>query len=130
MKMFLYMKVKKMLIEVLNEIKLLRQLLENIGLSTIKYDTRCILDIKDLSDYFVSDTFIIRRDSWNVGDCSVYVLTDGSIAIQITVNPLDIPEIMVKQLLLLGFKNIPHGWLTYRIIIEDTTDDNSTESTG
>lgn len=112
--------------EVIDKIKLLRQLLENIGLCTTKYADRCVLDIKDFSEPFYTDTFIIRRkDNWTVGTCSVYVLSDGSIAIRATVDSSYIPEYMVKELQLLGFDDT----LTYRIIIEDTTDGNSTEST-
>ena len=109
-----------MLTEVINKIKLLRQLLENIGLCTTRYADRCILDIKDFSEPFYTHTFIIRRkDNWNVSNCSVYLLSDDSIAIRVTVDSSYIPEYMVKELQLLGFDDT----LTYRIIIEDTTSD-------
>lgn len=121
-----------MLAEVINEIKLLRKLLESLGFSTTKYATTCILDIQKLPDYFSSDTLIIRMNNECVGNCSVYLLADGDIAILTTLDSTSIPEETVNQLRLLGFNTNSlyiDDWLTQRIIIEGTTNGNSTENT-
>lgn len=113
-----------MLAKVINEIMLLRKLLESLGFSTTKYATRCILDLQKLPDYFSSDTLIIRMNNKCVGNCSVYLLADGSIAIMTTLDSTAIPEEMINQLLLLGFDTnlFVKGWLVHRVIIEDLTD--------
>lgn len=137
MKMFLYMKVKKMLIEVQNEVKLMKELLEHLGFCITKFATQTILDIDNLTKYFSPDTYIIRKDTYNVGNCSVDVLSDGSMAVTTIVVPSYIPEEpyhlseeIINQLLLLGFTYKTNDWLEYRVIIKDITDDNSAEDTG
>lgn len=115
MKMFLSMRVQKMLNEqkVQDEFNFLKQLLENLGFSVIKEvkDTKVI--ISNATRYFLTDVFTVSIKDDVVGECVFIVPSNRPAKVNIILNSFTVPEETITKLLLLGFEVEHNNWLEY-----------------
>lgn len=109
--------------KVQEETNLLKQMLENLGFSLI-YNDKGIEQI--MNEEFIEELFGVYVDNNRIGSCTIINAFNGTI-IEITLNLLNaltIPKDIVKQLLLLGFKervgnDLNYGWFQYKVEIHD-----------
>jgi len=102
-----------------DELNFLKQLLGGIGFSFINEANDIKITIDGASRYFLTHVFDVCIDKDVIGECVLLVPSSRPAKVNIILNPSTIPEKIITELLLFGFKVEANNWLEYEVAINE-----------